>query len=173
MVVYTIILFTTDIYMKGESMEQMRSGGFLLSKIHQLSGRIFEKKLKDRNIHEINPAQGRILFALWQEDDIPINSLAVKTALSKSTLTRMLDRLEESGHIKRVFPGEDRRKVLIQLTPENKRMKVAYEEVSMDMVRLFYKGFSNEEIDIFEGYLGRIFANLTGNKANDNLEEYL
>ena len=154
-------------------MERMRSGGFLISKIHQLSGRIFAKKLKDCNIREINPAQGRILFALWQEDDIPIYSLAVKTALSKSTLTRMLDRLEESGHIRRVFPGEDRRKVLIQLTIENKRMKAAYEEASEDMIKLFYEGFSDDEIDTFEGYLERVFTNLSGNGKDKNLEEEL
>lgn len=141
-------------------MAQMRSGGFLISKIHQLSGRIFAKKLKDRELHEINPAQGRIMFALWQGDNIPINILAKKTSLSKSTLTRMLDRLEKSGHILRLFTGNDRRKVLIQLTEENKRMKAAYEEVSEDMINLFYEGFSDSEINAFEGYLGRIFHNL-------------
>ena len=142
-------------------MEQVRSGGYLISKIHQLAERIFARKLKDYNIHEINPAQGRILFALWQEDDISIQQLSKKTALSKSTLTRMLDRLEEVGHILRVFPSDDRRKVLIRLTEENKRMKAAYQEVSIDMTKLFYKGFSDDEANEFESYLNRIYTNLT------------
>ncbi len=132
-----------------------------MSKIHQLSQRIFARKLKDFSINDINPAQGRILFALWQEDNIPIQQLAQRTALSKSTLTRMLDRLQETGHIQRIFPGDDRRKVLIRLTDENRRMKAAYEEVSADMVRLFYKGFTEEEIDDFENYLKRIYSNLS------------
>ncbi|MCX8128512.1 MAG: MarR family transcriptional regulator [Clostridia bacterium] len=141
-------------------MSQLRQGGFLISKIHQLSGRIFSKKLKKHNINEINPAQGRILFALWQKDNIPIQELARITALGKSTLTRMLDRLEESGHLMRRFPSSDRRKVLIQLTDENKKMKAAYEQVSSDMTDLFYKGFEDTEILQFEGYLKRIFSNL-------------
>lgn len=132
-----------------------------MSKIHQLSQRIFARKLKDFSINNINPAQGRILFALWQEDNIPIQQLAQRTALSKSTLTRMLDRLQQTGHIQRIFPGDDRRKVLIRLTDENKKMKEAYEEVSADMVRLFYKGFTEEEIDDFENYLKRIYLNLS------------
>lgn len=143
-------------------MAQLRSGGYLMSKIHQLSQRIFARKLKDFSINDINPAQGRILFALWQEDNIPIQQLAQKTALSKSTLTRMLDRLQETGHIQRIFPGDDRRKVLIRLTDENRRMKAAYEEVSADMIQLYYKGFTEEEIDDFENYLKRIYSNLSG-----------
>ncbi len=143
-------------------MAQIRSGGYLMSKIHQLSQRIFGRKLRDFGITDINPAQGRILFALWQEDNIPIQQLAQRTALSKSTLTRMLDRLQKTGHIQRIFPGDDRRKVLIRLTDENKRMKAAYEEVSDDMVRLYYEGFTEEEIDDFEDYLKRIYSNLSG-----------
>lgn len=141
-------------------MTEIRSGGYLISKIHQLSERIFARKLKDYNINEINPAQGRILFSLWQEDNITIQQLAKKTALSKSTLTRMLDKLEESGYIKRIFPSDDRRKVLIQLTEENRKMKAAYEDVSMDMTKLFYKDFSDDEIAEFENYLKRIYSNL-------------
>ena len=141
-------------------MAKIRQGGFLMAKIHQLSGRIFAKMLKGRNI-EINPAQGRILFALWLKDDIPIQELATKTGLGKSTLTRMLDRLEGSGHLVRVFPSSDRRKVLIRLTEENKRMKAAYEQVSIEMADLYYKGFSEDEIDRFEGYLKRILENLS------------
>ncbi len=141
-------------------MEKMRMGGYLISKIHQLSGRVFAKKLKSYKIDQINPAQGRILFALWQQDNITIQQLAAQTALSKSTLTRMLDRLEETGHIKRSFPGDDRRKVLIQLTEQDRKMKQSYEEVSKDMVDLFYKGFSDNEINEFEGYLDRVYNNL-------------
>lgn len=141
-------------------MELLRQGGYLISKIHQLSGRIFAKKLKSCNINEINPAQGRILFALWQSDNVSIQELSKRTALGKSTLTRMLDRLEDSGHLLRRYPDKDRRKVLIQLTEENKKMKAAYEQVSNDMLELFYKNFSSEEIQQFEAYLERIYDNL-------------
>ncbi len=141
-------------------MAKVRQGGFLMSKIRQLSGRIFTRMLKSRAI-EITPAQGRILFPLWLKDDIPIQELAAKTGLGKSTLTRMLDRLENSGHLVRVFTSSDRRKVLIRLTEENKRMKAAYERVSIDMADLYYTGFSEDEIDQFEGYLERILENLS------------
>ncbi len=144
-------------------MKKITQGGFLISKIHQLSGRIFARMLKEHQI-EINPAQGRILFALWQNDHISIQELAQKTALGKSTLTRMLDRMQAEGHIIRLFPEEDRRKVFINLTEENKKMKTAYEDVSSEMSEIFYDGFSEEEIRQFENQLNRILKNLAANE---------
>ncbi|WP_270170941.1 MarR family winged helix-turn-helix transcriptional regulator [Paenibacillus sp. SYP-B4298] len=145
----------------------LRQGGFLISKIHQLSGRIFARKLKEYDITEINPAQGRLLFALWQQDRIPIQELSRRTALGKSTLTRMLDNLEQAGHLMREHDRGDRRKVIIRLTEENRRMKASYEEVSSEMARLYYEGFDDQEIDQFEAYLDRIYLNLSRAEHTD------
>lgn len=145
-------------------MKPKRQGGFLISKVHQLSGRIFTKKLKEYRI-EINPAQGRILFVLWQNDGIPINELAQKTALGKSTLTSMLDRLEAHGYITRVPSEKDRREIIIKLTPKNQTVQQAHADVSADMLELFYRGFTEKEIGTFEEYLHRIFDNLVRYEA--------
>ncbi|MFX1256223.1 MAG: MarR family winged helix-turn-helix transcriptional regulator [Promethearchaeota archaeon] len=140
-------------------MKQQRAGGFLMAKIRHLSGRIFNKILKEYQI-EINPAQGRIMFVLWRNEGISIRELAKETSLSKSTLTSMLDRLENMGYIKRVASKIDRRKILIKLTEKDRRLRDKYIEVSQKMNKLFYNGFTNDEIDTFEEYLSRIFSNL-------------
>jgi DNA-binding MarR family transcriptional regulator len=142
-------------------MKIRREGGFLIAKIHQVSGRIFAKILKEYDIDQINPAQGRILFVLWKKDEIPISELAEKTQLSKSTLTSMLDRLEAAGHIIRIRSKQDRRTILIKLTEKDKSLQNLYKQVSDEMTNLFYKEFSPNEIDEFENYLKRILVNLT------------
>ena len=136
-------------------------GGFLIGKIKQIQGRIFDKMLSDHGIREFNGAQGRILFVLWQEDDIPIRTLSEKTGLAKTTLTSMLDRLEKTGHIQRAYSQSDRRMVKIRLTKETRDLKEQYNKVSAEMTELFYQGFSDDEIRTFETCLGRILANLT------------
>jgi DNA-binding MarR family transcriptional regulator len=143
------------------TMKDQRMGGFLIAKVHQLAGRVFYKKLKEHAIDEINPSQGRILFPLWRNDGISINKLARETVLGKSTLTTMLDRLEEAGQIKRVPSETDRRKTLIFLTEKNKQLQNKYIQVSNEMTALFYDGFTPEEIDLFERSLERILANLS------------
>jgi DNA-binding MarR family transcriptional regulator len=145
-------------------MKKQREAGFLMAKIHQLTGRIFTKMLKKYEI-EINPAQGRIMFVLWREDEIPVSQLAKKTSLGKSTLTSMLDRLESSGYIKRVPSAEDRRKILIQRTEKDRSFQDLYVRVSKEMNQLFFRGFSKMEMDEFEAYLRRIYDNLIRREA--------
>jgi DNA-binding MarR family transcriptional regulator len=150
-----------------EKMKQQRQSGFLMAKIRQVSERIFLRKLKDYGI-EINPAQGRIMFALWQKDGIAINELVKKTKLEKSTLTSMLDRLEQMGYVRRQRSRKDRRKILICRTKKDKAMESKYVEVSQEITRLFYKGFSETQIDRFEQDLQRILNNLVEFESSAN-----
>ena len=139
-------------------------GGFLLSKVHRLSGRVFTRMLKEHGI-EINPAQGRILFVLWQEDAIPIRKLATRTALGKSTLTSMLDRLEESGYVVRERSETDRRVILVKRTDKDRAAQAAYERVSKEMADIYYRGLAKAEIGAFERTLERILSNLAEHDA--------
>jgi len=141
-------------------MKKLREGGMLVAKIHQVGGRVFARKLKEYGIDEINPAQGRILFVLWENDGIPIRDLSARTMLEKSTLTSMLDRLEAMGYIQRVPSKEDRREILIRRTEKDKAFQRRYIEVSEDMTRLFYRGLSEDEIDRLESHLATVLANL-------------
>lgn len=140
-------------------MSKKRDGGYLISQIHQLTGRIFSKKLKDYQI-DINHAQGRIIFALWKNDQIPINDLSKETALSKSSLTTMLERLEKSGHIIRKHSETDKRITIVCLTSKSSSLRSDYQKISADMIDLFYKDFTDDEISQFELSLKKILKNL-------------
>jgi len=141
-------------------MTQDRQGGFLIAKVQLLSERIFSKILAKYELSEISPAQGRILFVLWNKDGISIQELAKKTSLGKSTLTSMLDRLEQGGFVKRIPSKDDRRAILIKLTEKDRECRNMYTKISKEMTDLFYKGFTSKEIDACEQYLLRIFDNL-------------
>ena len=72
-------------------------------------------------ISDFNGAQGRILFVLWESDNITISELSDKTGLAKNTLTSMPDRLEGAGHIQRDHNTSDRRTIRIKLTESAKK----------------------------------------------------
>ena len=117
------------------------NGGFLITKVKQLSDRVFEKILSEKNIDAFNGAQGRILYVLWQEDGIPIKALSDQCGLAITSLTSMLERMEKQGLITRVQDEKDKRKTLLFLT---------------DTAR----GLKRDDIERFESYLNRIRTNL-------------
>jgi len=145
-------------------MEDQHEGGFLIAKIHQITNRMFTQMLKEYGIKELNPGQGRILFALWQEDDVSIRELSKKTQLTKSTLTTMLDRLENADFLKRGSDKNDRRIIKVKLSEKSKKLQKKYVDVSTKMTDVFYGTFTEEEIDQFEEYLRRILNNLINTK---------
>ncbi|MBO5114114.1 MAG: MarR family transcriptional regulator [Lachnospiraceae bacterium] len=134
--------------------------GFLISQIKQIGGRVFEKILAKEQIDEFNGAQGKILYVLWQKDHISIVELSVLVGLAKTTLTSMLDRMEENGLLERVPDADDRRKCILILTERAKKLQEKYEQVSQEMNDIYYQGFCEEEIKEFEQYLQRVLNNI-------------
>lgn len=134
--------------------------GFLISQIKQIGGRVFEKFLAREQIDAFNGAQGKILYVLWQRDHISIVELSALVGLAKTTLTSMLDRMEESGLIERVPDANDRRKCILVLTGRARNLQEKYEQVSQEMNDIYFQGFCDEEIKEFEGYLQRVLNNI-------------
>lgn len=135
-------------------------GGFLMSQIKQVSSRMFEKMLIEAGVDAFNGAQGRILYVLWQHDNIPIVELSKKTGLAKTTLTSMLDRMEASNLIVRMYDPKDRRQIRIVLTKNARSLSDKYDDVSEQMTNVYYAGFSEDEIMFFEDTLRRVLNNL-------------
>ncbi len=121
---------------------------------------MFEHILSEKNIDAFNGAQGSLLYILWQEDGIPIRELSRRSGLAVTSLTGMLDRMEAAGLIYRDRGDKDRRKILIFLTDNARSLEKDYNEVTEEIENIYYKGFSEEEIDQCEKYLQRIFHNV-------------
>jgi MarR family transcriptional regulator, organic hydroperoxide resistance regulator len=135
-------------------------GGYLMAKAQQISGRVFNRLLRDAGGGDINPAQGRILFALWKKGGMSITALAKETALEPSTLTSMLDRLEAAGFASRSPSPGDRRAFVIDCTAAGRALEARYSAVSERMSELFYGELGAKEIAAFESTLRKIVANL-------------
>jgi len=142
-------------------------GGFLISRIKQVGGRLFDYMLAEADIDAFNGAQGRILYVLWQGDGLTISQLSAQTSLANTTLTSMLDRMEQAALIQRTPSPTDRRALLIRLTDKARALREDYDRISQRMNELYYLGFSSEEISQFEGYLQRVLDNLQGGSDHE------
>ena len=92
--------------------------------------------------------------------EITQKELASETGLAKNTITVMLEKMEKNNLINRITDENDKRKSLVILTDYAKSLKRPFDEISEEMLKRVYKGFSEEEIDKYEEYLHRIIKNL-------------
>jgi DNA-binding MarR family transcriptional regulator len=83
-------------------------------------------------------AQYQLLQPLRDADELTVGVLAEGAGVAAPTATRMLDCLERDGHVTRRHSENDRRAVLIALTPSGRdAVDAAHAEVSAWRRRVF------------------------------------
>ena len=135
------------------------NSGFYISRIKQVNTRLLNKFLAQKNITAFNGEQGRILHVLWENDGISNRELSKKSGLAMSSLTTMLERMEEKKLLERRVDENDKRKILIFLTDYAKFLKSEYDEISDKMTEISFEGISDEERLTFEATLEKVLYN--------------
>lgn len=77
---------------------------------------------KDMRTYGINPTEFAVLELLYSKGDQPIQKIGEKILLASSSITYVVDRLEEKGFVKRVDSSEDRRVKFASLTIKGKEL---------------------------------------------------
>ena len=136
------------------------NSGFYIGRIKQINTRLLNKLLAQKNITAFNGEQGRILHVLWENDGISNQELSKKSGLAMSSLTTMLERMEEKNLLTRKGCPKDKRRCLLFLTEYANSLKKEYDEISEKMTRLFFEGISEVERLAFEKTLENVLHNL-------------
>lgn len=92
-----------------------------------------------------------------EPDGVPMNEVASRILASKSGLTRVIDRMEEAGLVRRERPRDDRRVVLVFATPEGLEALQAARRVHRDGIRRhFTEHLSPEELEALKAMLQKV-----------------
>jgi DNA-binding MarR family transcriptional regulator len=109
---------------------------------------------------EISSAQFIVIAALaLAESARSASDLCKGISYDAGAMTRMIDRLESKGLIRRNRGADDRRVVYLELTDAGSRAYPRMRQVSMGVVNRFLRGFSPAEARQLEGYLTRMLEN--------------
>lgn len=97
----------------------------------------------------INTTDGRAIDLIDQAGGrMTAGDLARELRLSTGAVTAIVDRLEKAGYARRVADPDDRRRVLVELTPKVHRMSEDIYGPPSDAVK-WAVGFTDTEIDLF------------------------
>jgi DNA-binding MarR family transcriptional regulator len=97
----------------------------------------------------INRTDMRCLDVISREGPVPAGRLADETGLTTGAITTVLDRLERRGFARRVRDPNDRRRVLVELTPEAFQGSVNYYAAHMELSERLYRRYTEEQLEMF------------------------
>ena len=114
--------------------------------------------------HELEPygltsAQWVPMFKLYTGMASTAAELARETQIDAGAMTRMLDRLEDKGLLRRVRSEQDRRVVHLELTPAGRETAQEIPRVLCEVQNAHLRGFSREELDTLKSLLRRVLDN--------------
>ena len=137
--------------------------------IRLLNGRIFQKLLSRDPEALYRSEQGKILAVLWNSETgcATATDIALATGLANNTLTTMIKNLEEKNLVTVSPCGLDKRKKYLVLTDLGWSQQEVSDRVSQELDAIYYKGFSDKEIEQFEDFQERILANLKEEENED------
>ena len=102
---------------------------------------LLERVLVEEKLDKIlRPGMGVVLFALYEKDQVSIKDLAERSQLACSTLTGVLQRMEDAGLVARTRDEQDGRSVRVSLTPLSRKLKGKCVEVADRMTHISQEG---------------------------------
>ena len=146
-----------------ETYQPRKGVGHLLSRVRAEMLVALDKALEadaELSALEISSAQFIVIAALaLAETAKSASDLCKGISYDAGAMTRMIDRLESKGLIRRNRRPEDRRVVYLELTEEGTRAYPRMRAVSMAVVNRFLQGFSAAEARQLESFLSRMLQN--------------
>lgn len=101
-------------------MELEQCLNFVLTKAQHTVHQLFKAELAP---YGVTPGQYGVLRCLWDENGQTAKQLADRLCLDGSTVTGILDRMEQKGLIKKQADPKDRRALKVQLTEVGIQLK--------------------------------------------------
>ncbi len=104
--------------------------------------------------------QPPLLRVLWETEGLTQTDLAERMQIAPATLTRMIQRMERAGFLRRQSDPVDQRISRVFLTEAGCAIQNQVEQTLQRMEDETFAGFTEEERGLLDGFLRRMRANL-------------
>jgi len=137
-----------------------------LTVLLKASGTVEKTIKKDILSYDLNPTEFSVMELLYNKGKQPIQLIGKKILIASSSITYVIDRLEEKGLVERVPDKKDRRITLVELNKSGReKMDNIFPSHSESIFEL-YEDFSEEEVQEFISLLKKV-----GFTAKDKLSQ--
>ena len=120
------------------------------------------------SVHRMHPTDMNaliyVLLAQQHGEAVTAGSLADELGLTSGAVTAVVDRLERSGSLRRVRDGQDRRRVLLENSPEGRRLADQYFTPIRSRSREVMDRFTVDELEVVSRYLAATASAMTAHR---------
>ncbi|WP_420601598.1 MarR family winged helix-turn-helix transcriptional regulator [Flagellimonas sp.] len=136
-----------------------RSAGYLINMTALLLKREMTAALSKNKIN-VTPEQWAILNRLSENSGLSQKEVARRTFKDNANITRILDKLEKKGLVKRQMDSNDRRVWKIHITNEGKTIRDNIEPLAKEILKKATKGIDSKDVDSFNATAKKMLENL-------------
>lgn len=108
---------------------------------------------------ELTSAQFVVVIAAMRGRARTVNEFCAFAGVEAGPMSRLLDRLEAKGIVRRVRAGVDRRQVLVELTDKGQQLSPQIMPAIAKVYAQFLAGFSAQEAALLQSMLQRLLDN--------------
>lgn len=142
--------------------EPRKSVGHLMNRVRTAMFAALDAELgaaRDLARFEVSAAQFVVIASLAMGEADSASQLCKGISYDAGAMTRMIDRLESKGLIRRRRDADDRRLVNIELTEQGKEAFPKMRLCAMGVLNRFLRGFTQNEARQLESFLNRMLEN--------------
>jgi DNA-binding MarR family transcriptional regulator len=143
-------------FYQAETYRVESSIGYLISRLAQTVGRELDRRMLDLGLTD---AQWKPLLLLQQGECSTAADLSRIACHDTGAVTRLLDRLEAKGLVRRLRSADDRRVVNLELTEDGQRVANEVPRIIAELANQVLAGFSHDEFLQFRDLLNRALSN--------------
>lgn len=125
------------------------------SRLRKKGNAYIQIELRNAGLAGLAPSHGDILACLLVQDACPMGELSRRVHRSKSTVTTLVEKLEQGGYVERVPDGQDSRSVRVRLTARGESLRPVFDKVSAGLENLLAERLAPHELDMLDKLLGR------------------
>lgn len=130
----------------------------LNGKVSTAINRKLSRKFRTNGL-DITPEQWTVLIFLWEKDGVTQQELCNATFKDKPSMTRLIDNMEKQHLVVRINAKTDRRTNLIHLTKDGRDIEEMASKLSNEALQEALTDVTNDELQVGQDLLRKIFAN--------------
>ncbi len=131
----------------------------VLKKTNKKIIKMLSNRYKEMNL-DITPNQSKILMFIYNNKEVEAKEIGDRVHTNKSSLSKVLNNLENKGYITRTGDKDDTRKKIIRLANKGLKVVEIIESDAMIIGKELMKGINKEEYSTFKSVLEKVEDNI-------------